>query len=123
MRLSEECSIIVHVRKKRMDVVHNLDGKMHIATLSGTKFKQLKNLLAVAGLPPAAIKAQLAIKKMVLNNQSWLPDEKMMNEDPQKAKLLIQMHRELVAAHNELADFNTKKQKENLKAIRDMGGN
>lgn len=76
--------------------------------------KRLKQMLAIAGLPPAAIQAQLAIKKLVTNPGKWQPTKKTWENDPERAQWLHNINDELCKAHNVLSEYNTNQQSKNL---------
>lgn len=117
LRISDTMKVWVYNRKKMMEITHHVGDKAYVSCISGDRFKYLKKLMAIAGLPPAAVKAQMAVKRLIRNRDKWTPDQWLWENKPDLAQWLHDMEQELVAAHNALAEFNTENQKKNMDII------
>lgn len=116
IKISDTTRIAVSRNRKMMEIITQ-DGDKQISQTVGPKeVKKLKDLLKVAGLPTQAVKAQIALKMALSNYGSW-----GKTEDKKLAELYYNLHNAMAAAYNELVEFNTKMQAENVAMLSKVG--
>lgn len=110
-KLSDNMKMRVNDRKKSIEIVHDIEGKRFSHAIHGKDFTNFKNLVTEAGLHSAGVQAMLAIKKLVMNREKWMPDNQ---ENPERSQWLYEQEQELIKAYNLLSEYTTEKQKQNI---------
>lgn len=119
--VSDDMKLWVFNEVKVIEIIHDVDGKRYSGVIKKEDFIRLKKMMGVAGLPAAAIKAQLAIKRLIMNRAKWAPTKEVWESNKELAQWISDMEQELVRAHNALAEFNTEQQRKNMELIEGIG--
>lgn len=106
--------MVVSRTRKTMEIITSEGTKQTSVTVGPKELNRLRGLLRVAGLPPQAVKAQIAIKMVLSNYEKW-----GKTEDKELAQLFYNLHNALASAYNSLAEYNTKEQRENIQLLSD----